>query len=29
MAIGVLGSYLKKLGNITNFCHTISYPEQK
>ena len=29
MAIGVLGSYLQKLGNVTNFCHTISYPEQK
>ena len=29
MAIGVLGSYLQKLDNITNFCHTISYPEQK
>lgn len=29
MAIGVLGSYLKKLGNVTNFCPPISYPEQK
>ena len=29
MTIGVLSSYLQKLGNITNFCHTISYPEQK
>ena len=29
MAIGVLGSYLQKLSNIANFCHTISYPEQK
>lgn len=29
MAIGVLGIYLQKLGNITNFCLPISYPEQK
>lgn len=29
MTIGVLGSYLQKLGNIANFCHTIPYPEQK
>ncbi len=30
MAIGVLGSYLQKLGNVTNFCPPpISYPEQK
>ena len=29
MAIWVLGSYLQKLGNITNFCPPISYPEQK
>lgn len=29
MAIGVLSYYLQKLDNITNFCHTISYPEQK
>ena len=29
MTIGVLSSYLQKLGNIANFCHTISYPEQK
>ena len=29
MAIGVLSCYLKKLGNVTNFCPPISYPEQK
>lgn len=29
MAIGVLGCYLQKLDNITNFCPPISYPEQK
>ncbi len=29
MTIGVLGSYLQKLGNIANFCPPISYPEQK
>lgn len=29
MAIGAQSSYLQKLGNVTNFCHTISYPEQK
>ncbi len=29
MAIGLLSCYLKKLGNITNFCPPISYPEQK
>ncbi len=29
MPIGVLSCYLQKLGNITNFCNTISYPEQK
>ncbi len=29
MTIGVLSCYLQKLGNIANFCHTISYPEQK
>ena len=29
MAIGAQSSYLQKLGNIANFCHTISYPEQK
>lgn len=29
MPIGVLSCYLQKLGNMTNFCHTISYPEQK
>ena len=29
MAIGVLSCYLQKLGYIANFCHTISYPEQK
>ena len=29
MTIGVQSCYLQKLGNIANFCHTISYPEQK
>ncbi len=29
MAIGVLSCYLQKLGNITNFCPPIPYPEQK
>lgn len=29
MTIEVLGSYLQKLGNITNFRPPISYPEQK
>ena len=29
MAIGVLSCYLQNLGNITNFCPPISYPEQK
>lgn len=29
MAIGAQSSYLQKLSNIANFCHTISYPEQK
>ncbi len=29
MAIGVLSYYLQKLGNSTNFCPPISYPEQK
>ena len=29
MAIGMLSYYLQKLGNITNFCPPISYPEQK
>ena len=29
MAIGVLGSYLQKLDNSTNFYPPISYPEQK
>ncbi len=29
MAIGVLDCYLQKLGNITNFCPPIPYPEQK
>lgn len=29
MAIGVLSCYLQKLGNSTNFCLPISYPEQK
>lgn len=29
MTIGVLSCYLQKLGNITNFCPPISYPEQK
>ena len=29
MAIGELSCYLQKLGNVTNFCPPISYPEQK
>ena len=29
MPIGMLSCYLQKLGNITNFCPPISYPEQK
>ncbi len=29
MAIGMLSCYLQKLGNVTNFCPPISYPEQK
>ena len=29
MAIGLLSCYLQKLGNVTNFCPPISYPEQK
>lgn len=29
MAIEVLSCYLQKLGNIANFYHTVSYPEQK
>lgn len=29
MPIEVLSCYLQKLGNITNFCPPISYPEQK
>ena len=29
MAIRVLSCYLQKLGNVTNFCPPISYPEQK
>ncbi len=29
MPIGVLSCYLQKLGNMTNFCPPISYPEQK
>ena len=29
MAIGMLSCYLQKLSNIANFCHSVSYPEQK
>ncbi len=29
MAIEVLSCYLQKLSNIANFCHSVSYPEQK